>query len=523
MDNLTLKGFSDYNVTSRDIYVDSSRRNEPYGNAYTLYIQDPIKLVHQVDLVSAVFPNTMFNITNPNIFTITENALYDINILILFLGNSPTFINSSGIPRYIYGNLPTPVLYEGDYPFNFTGEEYIETQTYGYEFSNSFTIEFSAMIQSGSGIMDFCATFSGFYLSFNSADNSILFFSMNNNVTIRSNPNTFPYSVYNTVALCYNSTTNKLSLYINGSLVGSDLISVPISTGPDVFTIGNGPNIPLSGYMLQFKLTSNCLYNSTTYKPEPFTTNIVGDINAPITIDPGFYSACTIVNILNSNQPYVNFDILEAEGKLIVSNIYATTSGFTFTNVSQEFTNITKIPNNTSSVAGTSSLNYFSASQIIVSSNVFDFHTTGNFVFLEIEELRPPYAIDAVSYSKDPNSNNFIFSESFRKFATIPLDTDSGSLKVFKEMTDYKISVKYPTPIDKIDRLSVRWLDTNGNILNFNGAEQNSFILRFHTLEPPEVKVQEKIIHNVKKVFENKSILFYFIFTFILIVFILFS
>jgi hypothetical protein len=524
MDNFTLKSFKDYNVSTRDIYVDSNRRIEPYGNTYTMYIQDPIKLVTQVDLVTAIYPNTMFNITNPNIFTINEYALYDINVLILFLGNSPTFINSSGIPINLYGNLPTPVLYEGDYPLNFTGTKYIQSQTYGNEFSDSFTIEFSSMIQSSSGIMNFCGTYFqgyGFYLAFNNTDNSVLFFSLNENLTLKSKPNTFLYNVYNTVALCHNSTTNKLSLYVNGLLADSALITIPIDDGTNNFSIGNGgsssPNIPFSGYMLQFKLTSNCLYNSTSYKPEPFTTNIVGGlINAPITINPGFYSACTLTNIINSNQPYVNFDILEAEGKLIVSNIYATTSGFTFTNVSQEFTNITKIQNNTSSVPGTSSLNYFSGSQIIVSNNVFDFHTTGNFVFLEIEELRPPYAIDAVSYSTDPNSN---FSESFQKFATLPLDSNSGSLKIFKEMTDYKISVKYPTPIDKIDRLSVRWLDTNGNILSFNGAEQNSFILRFHMLEPPEVE----IIHKVKKVFENKSLLFYFMFTFILIVFILFS
>ena len=316
----TLNNFRDYNVSTRDIYVDSSRRLDPYGNVYTMFIQDPIKLVTQVDLVAAVLPNTMYNVTNPNVFTV----------------------------------------------------------------------------------------------------------------------------------------------------------------------------------------------NGTSVK-----------------IDPGFYSACSLTNSLNNNQTLVNFDVLEGQGKIIASNV-STTGSFTFTNVSSEFSNVTKIPNNASSFQPGSELTQFMNNQVIISNNVFDFHTTGNFVFLDIDELRPPYPIDAVNYSSpykpgvvkdDTTSNAFVFSQSFRKFATIPMDTDSGTLKHFKENSDYKISVKYPVPIDKIDRLTIRWLDTNGNILNFNGAEQNSFILRFHIMQPPEITVEEK----VKQVFENKTLIFYFSITIVMILFILFS
>jgi hypothetical protein len=306
------KGFSSNSKKlTRDIYVDSSRRTEPYGNTYTMYIPDPIKNITQVDLVSAVVPNTMYNITNSNVFTI-----------------------------------------------------------------------------------------------------------------------------------------------------------------------------------------------GTTH----------------VQLDPGFYSLSSLNNILNNNQSVVTFSSLDGEGKIIASS----SSSFSLTNVSSEFTNITKITNGSSSLAG-STLVQYSGKQIIKSNSVVDFHTTGNFVFLEIDELRPPYPIDAVSYSKDPsgNSNNFVFSESFRKFATIPMDTESGTLKTFKEMGDYKISVNYQIPIDRVDRLSIKWLDTNGNILNFNGVEQNSFILRFHYLEP-EIKEESKF-DLVKKTIKSKSLFFYFMITFVLIIFILFT
>jgi hypothetical protein len=64
----------------------------------------------------------------------------------------------------------------------------------------------------------------------------------------------------------------------------------------------------------------------------------------------------------------------------------------------------------------------------------------------------------------------------------IPMDVSSGFIKRFKKSTDYDLSIRYPYPIQKLDRLTVNWIDRNGNLVNFNGADANSFILRFHTL-----------------------------------------
>lgn len=48
------------------LYADSQLRDTtlyPYGNAYTLHLTNPIKNVTRVDLVSAVVPNTVYNLT----------------------------------------------------------------------------------------------------------------------------------------------------------------------------------------------------------------------------------------------------------------------------------------------------------------------------------------------------------------------------------------------------------------------------------------------------------------------------
>jgi hypothetical protein len=70
----------------------------------------------------------------------------------------------------------------------------------------------------------------------------------------------------------------------------------------------------------------------------------------------------------------------------------------------------------------------------------------------------------------------------------IHMDVPSGYVKTFKEKSDYTISTKYPTRVDKLSRLTIRWLDINGLPVAFNGLENNSFTLRIHSLrQVPEV------------------------------------
>ena len=71
----------------------------------------------------------------------------------------------------------------------------------------------------------------------------------------------------------------------------------------------------------------------------------------------------------------------------------------------------------------------------------------------------------------------------------IPLDNAPGTYINFNENNYFKSTVFYPEPIGSLDRLTIKWIDGDGNPLVFNGLETNSFLLRFHIKDPSkEVK-----------------------------------
>jgi hypothetical protein len=125
-------------------------------------------------------------------------------------------------------------------------------------------------------------------------------------------------------------------------------------------------------------------------------------------------------------------------------------------------------------------LSYGSRS-IIRSVNVMDL-STNEFVFLDIDELRSVQMIDSKALVSETYAGTTIRST----FGMIPMDVPSGGVKNFKEHTDYKLSIKFDTPISKISRLTIRWLDKDGQLINFQGFENNAFVLRFEVIEPTE-------------------------------------
>ena len=101
-------------------------------------------------------------------------------------------------------------------------------------------------------------------------------------------------------------------------------------------------------------------------------------------------------------------------------------------------------------------------------------------IFLDISELRTPFNEDC---KKSESQFNFYSGQNIsRTFGLIPMDVSSGAIKNFKKETDYDLTTSYPNPISSLDRLTIQWLDKDGHRVNFNGADDNSFILRFHTL-----------------------------------------
>ena len=99
-------------------------------------------------------------------------------------------------------------------------------------------------------------------------------------------------------------------------------------------------------------------------------------------------------------------------------------------------------------------------------------------VFLDIHELRTMFNEDALAIT----GNTYTGQNVSRTFGLIPMDVTAGAVKHFKKSTDYDFCVDYVNPIRKLDRLSVEWIDRRGRKVHFNGLEDNSFMLRFHTL-----------------------------------------
>lgn len=94
-------------------------------------------------------------------------------------------------------------------------------------------------------------------------------------------------------------------------------------------------------------------------------------------------------------------------------------------------------------------------------------------IFLDIEELKSQFNQDATALNQSGTMT--------RSFGMIPLDVSSGEIKRFKESTDYKMVVDYAHPIERLDRLTVKWVDRLGQLVTFNGLEDNSFVLKVNT------------------------------------------
>lgn len=215
----------------------------------------------------------------------------------------------------------------------------------------------------------------------------------------------------------------------------------------------------------------------------------------------GFYSSSSLVSSLKSGVGNgVELSFVCEEGKFI----FHSANTFTVNVYSNEFSLITGLPVNTLLVSnlatfsnGVYSTSPYYGKNFVKSSNVANFKTCGEYIYLDIDELRRPHSIDAV--------NNVYNSQSSTIFAVIPLDVPSGCIKTFKERTDYSVTVDYPKPIDQIDRLTVRWIDFLGNLVNFNGVDENALILRFHEAPqeplpaPPPIPEPMKITRPDKK------------------------
>jgi hypothetical protein len=228
---------------------------------------------------------------------------------------------------------------------------------------------------------------------------------------------------------------------------------------------------------LLYASVPNSLYNITG--TEYSESVVLSDTSNTFSIAPGFYNATSLALELQNamyNKINVSVEYLPSEGKFLFSR--PTSTGFSLISLTEELSKLIGIPmyydSVTVSITDSSNNVRYTGKEFIKSEYVTNI-SAENGIFLDIEELRTNNNEDAVSMT----GNTYSGQTMRRSFGYIPMDVNPGSIKHFKKDTDYDFSVSYDYPIQKIDRLTVKWVNQNGQIVNFNGDNDNSFLLRF--------------------------------------------
>lgn len=217
-----------------------------------------------------------------------------------------------------------------------------------------------------------------------------------------------------------------------------------------------------------------------------------------IALYPAYYSSMSLVSELSVLSTFTGTAVSMVYNTSDQKFIFYSSSSFTLTPLSAQAAQILGFTQTTYTSALASSdpvyqyNSIYTGKYILKSPNNSDF-TANEMIFLDIEEFRTQrmnLGSKLTGYLSNVNStlsNVFlpINTSAAHAIATIPMDVLSGTLKAFKEQTDYKMGVVFPHVVEKISKLTVNWRDINGNLLNFNGANNNSFTLRVHRTDVP--------------------------------------
>lgn len=206
-----------------------------------------------------------------------------------------------------------------------------------------------------------------------------------------------------------------------------------------------------------------------------------------VSLQPSFFTSNTLTTEITSTGRFpsgMTITYSPNEGKYLISN----TTSFTLNVNSSEMSTLLGLPQGvtlTSTQVTSSDLVYGANSTLlnkylVKSTNVADF-TKNDLVFLDIEEFRNQF----LNLGSKASGNTFVNSLASHAFGPITMDVDPGTLKTFKENSDYFLGVEFPQVVSKLSRLTVNWRDINGNLVSFNGSENNSFILRVHRTDVP--------------------------------------
>lgn len=234
----------------------------------------------------------------------------------------------------------------------------------------------------------------------------------------------------------------------------------------------------------------NTMYNLTN------GSNVISTSTSNLSLNQGFYSVYTLASSITDAG--VTLDYLPEEGHFIFSGA----SSFTIKIQSVELAKMLGLANQTVYTATGATIldpNY-AGSYILKSVTLVDL-SLNEYVFLDIDELRTPWNLDAKSM--DSTKGTFSGTNATRMFAPIIMDVGSGCVKNFHENKDYVVSAFYPEPIGVLQRLTVNWYDKDGTPLDFRGWNTNAFVLRLHVIEnedrrlPPPPPLQDVEIKRI--------------------------
>lgn len=206
-----------------------------------------------------------------------------------------------------------------------------------------------------------------------------------------------------------------------------------------------------------------------------------------LSLTPGFYSACALSNAVSSSNIGLTLTLNSINGIFTLSS----SASFTINITSTEFATLLGMTANTTLTSVNNAI--IGSTMTIMNSN--------EYLFLDIDELKTPRHIDTraiVGTTGTVSGSNIN-----RAFAPILMNVPSGSIVFYSENSDYIIKVEYPEPIAYLQRLTIRWFNSSGTLLNFRGADNNAFILKATILEndvrdlPPVIPLENTEINRI--------------------------
>lgn len=430
------------------LFVDSKNRDltiYPSGNSYTLHLTTPIRNITRVDLVSAKIPNTTYNLTT------TSNIV----------------INGSNIAM-----LPG----------------FYSTSSFCSEFNNSNQTTVRVNYSAAEGRFIFYgATLSS--LSTTGQLANIIGITSASAFAASSNPVYATNTLYTGMNLIKSSNIIDLS---TNDYVWLDIDELRTPTTIDAKRIINTPlsnvvgETPISTTVTALVPASTFITTTTAF--DVFPISVATSIVFPVVSVAGLETGM----LVQLSAPVLN-------GALRITNINANN-----VTVSCDQQNFKGLQNGTQFKAckTTASIQIANVNGYVVGNQVVDPNLSGQAIITGIVGSNVNIQYDPQPFPALPIGSTFSAvtgqttsfqtyqgSTAASSFAMIHMDVPSGSIKTFKEKTDYVISNYYPSRVDKLSRLTIRWLDINGFPIAFNGLENNCFTLRIHsTRQVPEAQ-----------------------------------